>query len=41
MILRIDDMLRATIKREIPDAPPEHLAATYDGMAPPQMNERR
>ena len=41
MILRIDDMLRATIKRDIPDAPPEHLAATYDGMAPPQMNERR
>jgi len=41
MILRIDDMLRATITRDIPDAPPEHLAATYNGMAPPQMNERR
>ncbi|MDL2261325.1 thermosome subunit [Methanimicrococcus sp. OttesenSCG-928-J09] len=41
MILRIDDMLRATTTREIPDAPPQHLAASYNGMAPPQMNERR
>ena len=41
MILRIDDMLRATTTREIPDAPPQHLASTYNGMAPPQMNERR
>lgn len=41
MILRIDDMLRATTTREIPDAPASHMAATYNGMAPPQMNERR
>ncbi|MBZ3935549.1 thermosome subunit alpha [Methanimicrococcus blatticola] len=41
MILRIDDMLRATVTREIPDAPASHMAATYNGMAPPQMNERR
>lgn len=41
MILRIDDMLRATITRDIPDAPPEHMAASYNGMAPPQMNDRR
>lgn len=41
MILRIDDMLRATTIREIPDAPASHMAATYNGMAPPQLNERR
>ncbi|MDY0267166.1 MAG: thermosome subunit alpha [Methanimicrococcus sp.] len=41
MILRIDDMLRATVIRDIPDAPASHMAASYDGMAPPQMNERR
>ncbi|MDR2943748.1 MAG: thermosome subunit [Methanosarcinales archaeon] len=41
MILRIDDMLRATITRDIPDAPPSHMAASYNGMAPPTMNERR
>ncbi|MCL2863206.1 MAG: thermosome subunit [Methanimicrococcus sp.] len=41
MILKIDDMLRATHKAQIPNAPPQHLAASYNGMAPPQMNERR
>ena len=41
MILRIDDILRATHIREIPDMPPEQMASTYQGMAPPQMNERR
>ena len=41
MILRIDDILRATHIREMPDMKPEHMASTYQGMAPPQMNERR
>ena len=41
MILKIDDILRATQTRKIPNAPPQHMAASYNGMAPPQMNERR
>lgn len=41
MILRIDDILRATYTRDIPDAPPQHLASTYNGMVPPQMDDRR
>ncbi|MCL2550249.1 MAG: thermosome subunit [Methanimicrococcus sp.] len=41
MILKIDDILRATHKRTIPNAPPQHMAASYNGIAPPQMNERR
>ena len=41
MILRIDDILRATHLREMPDMNPAHMASTYQGMAPPQMNERR
>ncbi|MDV0445690.1 60 kDa chaperonin [Methanimicrococcus sp. At1] len=41
MILRIDDMLRATTMTKIPDAPASQLAATYNGMAPPQMDDRR
>jgi Chaperonin GroEL (HSP60 family) len=40
MILRIDDMLRATHIREVPEMRPEHMAASYN-KAPPQMNERR
>ncbi|WP_338097286.1 thermosome subunit alpha [Methanolapillus ohkumae] len=41
MILRIDDVLRAKHIREVPDVKPEHMATSYSGMAPPQLNERR
>ena len=40
MILRIDDMLRATHIREVPEMKPEQMAASYNKL-PPQMNERR
>ena len=40
MILRIDDILRATMTREMPEMNPEHMAANYN-RPPPQMNERR
>ena len=40
MVLRVDNILRAQ-RSEIQDVRPEHMAATYDGMAPPQMNMRR
>jgi len=41
MILKIDDILRAIHKTTIPKTAPQNLAATYNGMAPPQLNERR
>lgn len=42
MILRIDDVLKAKYKTRIPaNTNPSHLAATYEGMKPPEMNERR
>ena len=41
MILKIDDILRSTHQTVIPKTAPQNLAATYNGMAPPQLNERR
>ncbi|MCL2141873.1 MAG: thermosome subunit [Methanimicrococcus sp.] len=41
MVLRIDEVLRAKYTREMPNVKPEHMASSYDGKAPPQLNERR
>ena len=41
MVLRIDDILRAKYTREMPKINPEHMASSYDGKAPPRLDERR
>jgi thermosome len=40
MVLRVDDILRAQ-SSEMPNVKPEHMASTYDGIAPPALNMRR
>ncbi len=40
MVIRVDSMLRAQ-HSEMPEVKPEHMASTYDGIAPPQLNMRR
>jgi thermosome len=40
MVLRVDDILRAQ-SSEMPNVKPEHMASTYDGIAPPALNTRR
>lgn len=40
MVIRVDSMLRAQ-SSSMPDIKPEHMASTYDGIAPPQLSNRR
>lgn len=40
MVIRVDSMLRAQ-SSSMPEIKPEHMASTYDGIAPPQLSNRR
>jgi len=40
MVLRVDDVLKAQ-RKDMIDVKPEHNIHNYDGMAPPQLSDRR